>query len=57
MAKGAKGSYIVLAEYFPRKNAIKNVVFAKIDGKKIKADTWYKAKDGQLVEVEDAKSR
>lgn len=26
---------------------------AIVDGKKIKADTWYTVKDGELVEVED----
>ena len=50
-AKGAKGCWLVLAE---RKDdhAIKTVKAIKIDGKKIKADTWHELKNGKFVEVE-----
>ena len=29
------------------------IVVAKVDGEKVKADTWYKAENGQMVEVEE----
>ena len=29
------------------------IVSAQVDGEKVKADTWYKAKNGQLVEAEE----
>ena len=53
IVKGKVGSWIVLAEYdngHPRR--IKSVKTALIDGKKIKADTFYKLKNGRFVETE-----
>jgi len=49
-ARASLGSWIVLAE---RKDngEIKAVKSAKIDGKKMKADTWYKLINGQFTEV------
>ena len=47
-AKGALGCWIVLAE---RDNDwhIKSVKTALVDGKKIKADTWYELQNGRFV--------
>ena len=50
-AKGAKGCYIVLAEYDEECNLI-NARMRKVDGKKIKADTFYTLKDGKVIEAE-----
>jgi len=54
MAKSEKGSWIVCAEWMRNANGrfkIKDVKSAKVDGKKIKADTWYQLKDGNFCEV------
>ena len=48
-AKGSVGSYIVLAEW--GEVAIINAKMVMIDGKNIKADTWYMLKNGEFVEV------
>ena len=48
-AKGSVGSYIVLAEW--GEEAIINAKMVMIDGKNIKADTWYMLKNGEFVEV------
>lgn len=32
---------------------IKDLKAVKVDGEKIKADTWYTLKDGEFVEVKD----
>ena len=50
--KGGKGAAIVIAELDEHGRAI-GVSAAIVDGKKIKADTWYTVKDGELVEVKD----
>ena len=47
--KGSMGSYIVLAEWGAE--AIINAKMVMIDGKNIKADTWYMLKNGEFVEV------
>ena len=50
IAKAARGSWITLAEY----DNNGRVVFVRteyVDGKKIKADTWYKLKNEEFVEV------
>ena len=31
----------------------KNGIAVIVDGEKVKADTWYTLKDGELVEVQD----
>ena len=55
IAKGAIGNWIVLAEWKKRDN---NTLYpacvkaGKIDGETLKADTWYKLKDGEFVEVD-----
>jgi len=48
-AKGIKGNWIVLAEWDDGK--IKAMGIARIDGKKIKSDTFYTLKGGKFVEV------
>ena len=53
-AKAAKGSYIVLAEYGNwngKEYPLLHAKMKKVDGKKIKADTFYRLKDGKFVEV------
>lgn len=53
-AKAAKGSYIALAEWKQNENYEWELVGAKmvkVDGKKIKADTFYKLVNGKLVEA------
>ena len=47
--KGALGCWIACAEW--RWNAIVNFKSAYVDGKKIKADTWYRLEDGKFVEA------
>ena len=54
-AKGSLGCYIVLAEWYRDECGswhIKHVQSAKVDGEKIKADTFYTLKNGEFVEVE-----
>ena len=54
-ARACRGSFIVLAEWENDENRnwhIKHVKSAKIDGKKLKADTFYMLKNGRFVEVE-----
>jgi hypothetical protein len=53
-AKAALGSWIVLAEWEEDANLkwhVSRVCTAKVDGKKIKADTWYRLEDGRFEEV------
>ena len=56
-AKGAKGCYIALAEWKWDDKKDKYILLhfksKKVDGKKIKADTFYKLIDGKFVEVVD----
>ena len=49
MAKAAKGNWIVLAEY-TKDRAVRWVKTAKIDGKKLKADTYYTLMNGRFTE-------
>ena len=52
-AKGALGCAIVVAErgnWNGETYPLLNICAAIVDGEKIKADTWYTAKDGKLVE-------
>jgi hypothetical protein len=49
--KGNKGCWITLAEY--KDNIPVCVKSAKIDGKRIKENTWYKLVDGKFTEVKD----
>ena len=47
--KGTLGCWIACAEW--KCNAIVNFKSAYVDGKKIKADTWYRLEDGKFVEA------
>lgn len=50
-AKGAVGSWLVLVEYGEREEIL-DIKTVKVDGKKIKADTYYELKNGKIVEAE-----
>ena len=54
-AKACLGSWIMLAEWANTSEGwhIKTVKTAKIDGEKLKADTWYMLKNGEFEEVEE----
>ena len=54
-AKACLGSWIMLAEWVLMGDGwhIKTVKTAKIDGEKLKADTWYMLKNGEFEEVEE----
>ena len=54
-AKGALGCWIVCAEWEIKNDGwhIECVKAAAVDGEKIKADTWYTLRDGELVEVDE----
>ena len=63
MAKGVKGSTLVLAEWKRINNDVwcwkeeawdfVGSLMVRVDGEKVKENTWYTLKDGELVEVED----
>ena len=58
MAKGAQGCWIVLTErgdWDGTTYPIKCVKAFKVDGEKIKPDTFYKLKNGEAVEVKEKK--
>ena len=48
--KGALGCWIACAEHDSKGNVI-DMQIKKVDGKDIKADTWYRLKNGKFVEV------
>ena len=53
-AKGTLGCYIVLAEWGKDDEGnrqLKTVKCHKVDGEKIKPDTWYMLKNGKFTEV------
>jgi hypothetical protein len=55
-ARGALGCWIVLAEWALEDDGdwhIIDVQSAKVDGEKIKADTFYRLENGKFVECED----
>ena len=54
-AKACLGSWIMLAEWANTSEGwhIKTVKTAKIDGEKLKADTWYMLKNGEFEEVKE----
>nr|DAF80721.1 MAG TPA: hypothetical protein [Caudoviricetes sp.] len=54
-AKACLGSWIMLAEWVNTSEGwhIKTVKAAKIDGEKLKADTWYMLKNGEFEEVKE----
>lgn len=49
--KGGLGAILVIAEENEDNFDIKNWKAVVVDGKTIKADTWYKLVDGELEEV------
>ena len=54
-ACGALGCWLVLTErggWNGETYPIKEVKAVRVDGKTIKANTWYKLKDGQIIETE-----
>ena len=53
--KGAKGCFIACAEWKEIDGEYHPVAFisGKVDGQKLKADTWYTVKNGKFVEVEE----
>jgi hypothetical protein len=51
-AKSTVGNWIVLSEYDNDGN-VKSVKTAKVDGKKIKADTLYKLQNGKFVQAKN----
>ena len=63
MAKGVKGSTLVLAEWkridnnawYWKEEAWDFIgsLMVRVDGEKVKENTWYTLKNGELVEVED----
>jgi hypothetical protein len=55
IAKAAKGNWITLAEwkYDGDKYIPACVKTEQVDGKRIKADTWYKLEDGEFIETEN----
>ena len=63
MAKGVKGSTLVLAEWKRIDNDARyweeeawdfiGSLMVRVDGEKVKENTWYTLKNGELVEVED----
>ena len=53
--KAAVGNWIAIAEWQIRGGHFVpvGIVSAQVDGEKVKADTWYKVENGQLVEAEE----
>ena len=55
-AKGALGGWIACAEWAENDEGSRRPVdfrAVKVDGEEIKADTWYRLKDGKFVEAND----
>ena len=60
-AKGVIGSYLVLADWEGNEKkfwtqeewSLKGAKMVRVDGEKIKADTWYTMENGEIVEVEE----
>ena len=51
--KGGLGAVLVIAEEDRMDYSVKEFATAIVDGKDIKADTWYKLENGKLVEVDE----
>lgn len=51
--KGGLGAVLVIAEEDENDYTVKEFATAIVDGKDIKADTWYKLENGKLVEVDE----
>lgn len=51
-ASGRLGCWLILTErgeWNGKEYALKDVKSIKVDGKKIKEDTWYKLKNGEII--------
>ena len=53
--KGGLGAVLVIAEENKNDCSVKDFATAIVDGKDIKADTWYKLENGKLVEADESK--
>ena len=53
MVKGGIGAILVIAEENQRDYKVKEWKAVEVDGETIKADTWYKLLDGELVEADE----
>ena len=51
--KGGIGAVLVIAEENENDYSVKEFATAIVDGKDIKADTWYKLENGKLVEADE----
>ena len=51
--KGGFGAVLVIAEENENDYSVKEFATAIVDGKDIKADTWYKLENGKLVEADE----
>ena len=51
--KGGIGAVLVIAEEHPTNYNIAHWKAVEVDGKTVKADTWYRLVDGELVEAGD----
>ena len=53
MVKGGMGAVLLIAEEEQDSFEISAWNAFEVDGEKIKADTWYQLKDGELVEAKE----
>ena len=53
MASGGLGAVLVIVEEQSSNYNIANWKAVEVDGKTVKADTWYRLVDGELVEAGD----
>ena len=54
-SKGSVGSYLVVSEWGDwdgEKYPLIGAKMVKVDGKRIKADTWYTLKNGKIIKAE-----
>lgn len=51
--KGGLGAILVIAEEQPNNYNIAQWKAVEVDGETVKADTWYRLVDGELVEAND----
>ena len=54
-AKGVVGAHIVITDWEENEKewTLKSAKMVRVDGEKIKADTWYMMENGEVVEVEE----
>ena len=51
--RGGLGAVLVIAEENENDYSVKEFAAAIVDGKEVKADTWYKLENGKLVEADE----